>query len=206
MVKKKYILAIIAVLLCIVFSLTGCEKTYQAGEFSYRPFFNFGPCIGIKSDTDKFAKDNVTFDFYCGLYNITEKLRNQYDVPNEEEIVFVIYACKAGADNLRNIEVVDYKNINGYYYIKEISEKEALSERYGYTVNRDDGIVYNSIESITIPKNVFFSQNDRFSICLVAYYCTNNQENNTYKKVRQGASIELKYEFLSKDEIKIYYE
>ena len=209
--KKKYILVIAAIILCLIFSLTGCgKKTYQAGEFSHRNLFREGPRIGIKADTDTFAKDNVTFDLYCGIYNADihnsgkkSNPRSQYNAWGEYELVFAIYARKQGANEPFGT-VDDYKNISGYYLIKEMSEKEAFSEKYEYTSYPEDGVIYNSIESITIPETVFFSQNDRFEIRLMVFM--KDQENNTYIIVDDVASITLKYEFLSKDEIKIHYK
>ena len=213
--RKKYILVLTAIILCLIFSLTGCgKKTYQAGTF-FSIYSGFAPMIGIKADTDKFTMDNVTFDFYCGLYDINnnESLKSQHGLgAGYLNLVFVIYARRAESANFLSAEDIDdYRNIDGWYYIKEISEEEASAEKYGYTSSRirrkkgmNYSINYNGSEKITIPKDVFDTKNNSFEIRLVGYIIDN--DNNILRTARYDGYIDLNYEFLSNDEIKIYYE
>ena len=108
-------------------------------------------------------------------------------------------------------DIDDYRNIDGWYYIKEISEEEASAEKYGYTSDRirrkkgmNYSINYNGSEKITIPKDVFDTKNNSFEIRLVGYII--DSDNNILRTARYDGYIDLNYEFLSKDEIKIYYE
>ena len=147
--RKRYILVLTAIILCLIFSLTGCgKKTYQAGTF-FSIYSGFAPMIGIKADTDKFATDNVTFDFYCGLYDINnnESLKGQHGLGAKHlNLVFVIYARRAESANFLSAEDIDdYRNIDGWYY-------------------------------------------------------------NILRTAKYDGYIDLNYEFLSNDEIKIYYE
>ena len=203
MVKKKYVLAITAILLCLIFALTGCKTIYQAGNFSYGWLFSpSAPQIGLKADTNIFSKDNVTFDFYYGLYDLNSGTnpREQNKVYNDKKITFVIYACRTDAFHKRiPSEIYDYTKLDGWYYITHINEEDAFTEEYCFSNNSKNGMVYNHNETIKIPKNVFLSQGKKFFVVLVTLV---QNDDGTYSMINDRY-IQLGYKFLSKHEVKI---
>ena len=204
MINKKYILAIIAVLLCLIFCLTGCKKIYQAGDFSYHWLSTPLPSMGIKSDTKRFSKDNVTFDLYLGLHDLNDREapKEQYYSSISGKFVFVIYAY--GEEDFykqSTTEVYDYTKLDNRYYIMHIDEEQAFTEEYCFVNSSKNGIVYKQKGvPITIPKKVFNSQNNLFRIALVVY--VQDEDSGEYKTIESEA-ITLGYEFLSKHEVKI---
>ncbi|MBO5357431.1 MAG: hypothetical protein J6A95_06640 [Clostridia bacterium] len=204
MIKKKYIFAIIAVLMCLAFCLTGCKKTYQAGNFSFAWLSSPVPSMGIKSDTNKFSKDDVTFDLYLGLYDLNsrEAPREQYYNPINGNLVFVIYAY--GEEDFHRqsaTEIYDYTKRDNRHYIMHIDEEQAFTEEYCFVNSSKNGIVYKQKGiPITIPKNVFDSQNNLFRIALAVY--VQDEDSGEYKSIG-GEEITLGYKFLSKHEVKI---
>lgn len=198
--RKKYILVITAFLLCLAFILTGCNRTYQAGNFSHKYIYN-APMIGVKANTNKFFVNNVTFDLYIGLYESSRK--QQYNPWGDKKVVYVIYACEENTHHLYEVNdvVSDYTKLDKLFYIKHIDEEQALKEEYGFTTNREDGVVYTHRELITVPEKVFDSQNNSFSIRIVTY--VHNESIGGYRIVDRYNGIYLGYKFINKHQVKI---
>lgn len=201
--RKKYILVITAFLLCLAFILTGCNRTYQAGNFSYGLLFSpSAPQIGLKADTNSFSKDNVTFDFYYGLYdsNSGTNPREQNNVYDDKKITFVIYACRID-EFYKQIpsDLCDYTKFDGWYYIAHINEEEAFAEEYGFANNSENALVYNHNETIKIPEKIFRSTGRIFFVVLATLV---QNDDGTYSMINRRY-IQLEYKLISKSEVEI---
>ena len=139
--SKKRVFRVLLLLLILAMTVSGCGKkaAFEKG-FGY----TFTPrqiMFGIRSDTETFAIDDVTFDLYFGTYDIDYceeykvdprylyALRDYID----ERLIFALYISDPEEDVFR--ENTDYKTIDNYYFVREISEEEALSEEYGFTMS-----------------------------------------------------------------------
>lgn len=180
----KHISFILSTLLILSLS-TGCGKKekFESGNFRY--VWNSDPImLGIKSDTDTFSKDNVTFDLYFGVHDIgyDKKYNNNpkgsYKGQLEEPVLFAIYICpyEYYMDLVYGMEIVDYKTVENHLFVKEISEDDAFSGEYGYTMEHWKGITYNHCEKISIPSHLFDKDKGELVIKIIAFRIYEREE------------------------------
>ena len=135
---------------------TGCgQKTgFQKGfDYTFTPDLIM---FGVKSNTDTFSKNDVTFDFYYGVHDIGYDKKNNtdprsnYRKEGNETIFFGLYICEAdySLDVVNDMEISDYKMIDNHCFLNEISEEEAFSDEYGFTMSYRKGITYNHSEKL----------------------------------------------------------
>ncbi|MBO5357432.1 MAG: hypothetical protein J6A95_06645 [Clostridia bacterium] len=202
MKKKKYILAVIAIIMCLIFSLMGCG--YQAGDFSYEySSMQLGapPMVGIKAKTNKFSLDNVTFDLYYGFYDMNSERKPREQYGNNVDVFFAVYACEASSDHLypKGDEIEDYRELEKHYFIKSIEDEQAFTEEYGYTFDIA-GASYNHSEPITVPKEVFKEQKGEFKIKLITF---KQLFSHSKHKIYDYENIYLGYEIIEGNKVKI---
>ena len=167
--KRMGIFRVLLILLIMVLTATGCagyKQGFESGFFSY----NYPIEIGIKSKTDTFSIDDVTFDLYYSLYyeENYQELSSYYrgEKFSGEELFFALYICDVEHlyDYKNEMTITDYKSLNNFYFIKEISEEDALSKNYGYKVNFWRKKEFAHKEEFTIPKEIFTKINGRIAI------------------------------------------
>jgi len=170
--KRMGIFRVLLILLIMVLTATGCAGYKQGFEYS---LLGSSPIeFGIKSKSDTFSIDNVTFDLYYSLYyeENYEELSSYYREENfsREELFFAIYISTG--DNWSKLAndmfVEDYKSIDTHHFVKEISEEEALSKDYGYKTSFLLGTTFNHKEQFTIPKEFFSKESGSVLIGIVA--------------------------------------
>ena len=203
MIKKKYILAVFAILMCLIFSLTGCG--YQTGDFSYEyssTRAGIPPMVGIKSKTNKFSVDSVTFDLYYGLYDMNSERKPREQYGDNVDVFFAIYVSDTSSDHLypKGSNVDNYRELEKHYFIKSIEDEQAFTEEYGYTVDNAKGVSYNHSEPITIPKEVFKQQKGEFKIKLITF---KQQFRDSEHKIYDYENIYLGYEIIEGNKVKI---
>ena len=204
MVKKKYILAIIAILLCLSFCLAGCDKVYESGDF-YVGFMIPVILMGVRAQTDTFSIDNVVLDLYYAFYNNTypnpDGAYTHYTVSG---VVFGLYICNKDLifEPKQGDIIEDYKKLDNQYFVKEITEEEAFPNGYGYSYNRRTGAVaYDHSETITIPKEFFNEKSGEFLIKIYHFRMSLEYEGK-YKRALMGY-VELDYERLDENTVKL---
>ncbi len=197
--------------LFIIISFVGCSGNAELEKgFGY----TFTPdkiMFGARSDTDIFSKDNVAFDIYYGVHDIgyDEKYgtdpKGVYRKEGDETIFFGLYICDTehSLDVVNDMEIVDYKMIDDHYFVKEISEKEAFSEEYGFTMSYWKGITYNHSEKITVPTEFFAEKTGSFAIKLIAFHMPMNEGDNYYTSAARH--IEFDYEVIDGNTVKIIF-
>ena len=193
----KKIIALILVLLLLTLSLTSCfSGKYLRGDTMYNLNWLDGQSIYAKLEADHFVFDrnDVTFDFSYGLYelgNMTlEQAKKGYcSVPSKEEIENgALYSESDFAIYINNSEelvfeteddgsLIDAKNKVNAKLWKYISYDDAFSTNYGYTSVRLE-VIYNHCEKITIPAEFFTPENDQVYIHIVRMIRTS--EGNVY--------------------------
>ena len=180
------------------------EEMYKAGYFDYMWSVQDIIMSGVTAKTDTFSIDSVNLQLYYGLYDVAYGNNlDGYRQEPEDKVVFALYICdeEHKYDVANNCEVTDYKNIDNYYFIKEISEDEAASEEYGYTHTYRDGVEYNHSETLTIPKEFLNKDKGTFLIKLVNYIEPKDESDNYYSL--QCGSIWLDYEKTKNGKVKI---
>jgi hypothetical protein len=181
--KKKIVLSVALVLTAVVFMtmLTGCEwlfgKPEETGlKIGFKtPRYN-GIVIGIESENTEFDMDDITLNFYYGLWRT--KLYEPSDDESYEAFIAVYFIKGGYQDNLKST-FDDYRDIEGFYYMKNIPLEEFNSDAYKINSPRTPS-KYAHSEQITIPKE-FIESLDRnifyFTVQIVVF----DKEENKYK-------------------------
>ncbi|MBE5963405.1 MAG: hypothetical protein E7252_00520 [Lachnospira sp.] len=211
--NKKYIrITVIAMLCAMAFIATDIILKYQHLERKSHEIsegFNTasqkGPIkMGMKSKTDTFKVDDVTFDIYYGMYEEGDETPESSYKNEDEKLFFVMYMSEYNIANYESYVIDDYKNAGTNYFIKEISDVEVFSGEYAYTLDKGfiaDDVEYKHQETITIVKELFSKSKGIIAIEIVALVPL---ENGGYKS-SYNSVIKLNYEFISEDTIKIEY-
>lgn len=161
--------------------------------------------FGIKSDKTEFDIDNVTLDFsygngsvsdvvsYIGVYN--EETGYTEDCPTVSMAVY-FYNAKYLYTGEAHFE--DYKNIEGLYFVKEISLDD-YNENYDVE-NNIFGSKYEHTETLTIPQETF--ELTKGFVCIGVYAIAYIPSENSYC-FAGGSNKGLKYEALDNGKVKI---
>ena len=207
----KRLIALVLALLMLTLSLTGCSfGKYIRGDKRYHISWPVIQRIYAKVEADHiiFDKNDVTLDFYYGLYKLfeistLEQTKEHYHyIPSKEEVEkgvrhtesnFAIYISN-------NSELIYEKDENGCLLDpkdkvnaklwKYISFEEAFNTNYGYSSAALD-LTYNHSEKITIPADLFTSDNNLVYIHIISLLYT--PEEKTYSTTNDCKCITIKY-------------
>ena len=207
---KKIVLRIISaicmVLLC--FSMASCSNPeglnmgFKGKWIGTLPDVHFG----IQSDKTEFDISNVTLDFSYGDGRIGEVggyIGNYVEGADEIEdcpivcVAVYFYNSRYG-DTLGEARFEDYKNIEGLYFVKEISLDD-YNENYDVE-NNIFGSKYEHTETLTIPQETF--ELTTGFVCIGVYAIAYIPSQNLYR-IADGADKGLKYEILDDGKVKI---
>ena len=207
---KKIVLRIISaicmVLLC--FSTASCSNPeglnmgFKGKWIGTLPDVHFG----IQSDKTEFDISNVTLDFSYGDGRIGEVggyIGNYVEGADEIEdcpivcVAVYFYNSRYG-DTLGEARFEDYKNIEGLYFVKEISLDD-YNENYDVE-NNIFGSKYEHTETLTIPQETF--ELTTGFVCIGVYAIAYIPSQNLYR-IADGADKGLKYEILDDGKVKI---
>ena len=219
----------IILLLLLLMCLTGCDEKEDP---SFEMGFNFKIpgsrsdsrfLTGVKSDKRIFDKNYVTLDFYFGY-------PENYECPPDEwysdwtgkNYKFICYATYfyVRGDVVNNYidRFDDYKNIEGFYLIREYSKEEFLTEDKvaTFTPNKFFSLLqgkteFNYYETLTIPsylfdsyedweiKNIYFGLFEVIQDLETRMYIFYNEQSGVYF----DRHLKLKYEIKENNKIKI---
>ena len=150
----KKIIAFVLSLLMINLSLVSCFKRdrEEPEEYSWGDdniTFSFPKTVNalIKSDTNEFDINDVTFDFYYGLYRLDdqtmEEAKKRYSYHDKRlqhsESCFAIYFSKTGMNIFEmgdDYRILDFENVDGQLY-KFITCEEAFETDYGFLIAKE---------------------------------------------------------------------
>ena len=202
----RIISAICMVLLC--FSMASCSNPeglnmgFKGKWIGTLPDVHFG----IQSDKTEFDISNVTLDFSYGDGRIGEVggyIGNYVEGADEIEdcpivcVAVYFYNSRYG-DTLGEARFEDYKNIEGLYFVKEISLDD-YNENYDVE-NNFFGSKYEHTETLTIPQETF--ELTTGFVCIGVYAIAYIPSQNLYR-IADGADKGLKYEILDDGKVKI---
>ena len=204
-------LPILLAMIMLLISCAGCGERYKIEEGFHGEYFSEKPSpirIGIRSKTDTFDKNDVTFDVSYGLFELGDdhpvspyhvKADSQIDYYDDVKILFAVYVRDRNAPKNEDIrflaEFSDYKALDHYVFVKEITHEQAFSEEYGYTNNRWTGKKFNHSETITIPQEVISAERNEegsFYITIFAYQIFPKTEGSSFC-LTGSESVQVKY-------------
>ncbi len=208
---SRQVFGVLFLLLAVSLFTTGCgQKSKFEKGFGYTPTPE-SIMFGVRSDTDTFFKNDVSFDLYYGVHDIgyddkyNSDPKKSYQKDGYETIFFGLYICKTAYrfDVRNDTEISDYQVIDNHYFIKEISEEEAFSEEYGFRMSYWRGITYNHSEKITVPAEVFAEDTGRFVIQLIAFHKPITEGGNYY--VSTVGNFGIDYHTMDENTIKLKF-
>ncbi|MDR2090339.1 MAG: hypothetical protein LBP62_01595 [Clostridiales bacterium] len=217
--KKKISLAIALMLLAVVSAtmLTGCwwlfkeeDKGFEIGFVRDQYLLKRGITVAIKSDKSEFSVDDVTLEFFYGTeFPIFSQKDSRFiPLPSEryEQICIGVYL--GYADVFSSFE--DYRNIENFNLIKEISIEEFNSEAYSVTekvIGFSSKFTFNHSEKLTVPESLFIEVRGtiKFFVGVVMFDTEEEKyvffEGNYYKNAQEAS---VKYELLDDGRIRLY--
>ncbi len=210
--NKKYIrITVIAMLCAMALIATDIILKYQhlerkSHEISEGFSYTYTPeriMMGMKSKTDTFKVDDVTFDIYYGMYEEGDENPKSYYIHEEETVFFLLYlyAEDKNSDITDGILYKNYRNTDKIQLVKEIAYEEAFLGDYTYKMSKKNGIEYKHRETVTIKEELFDKDKGSISIELVALVPLENGE----YMLSNISGINIIYEFISEDTVKIEY-
>ncbi len=195
--KTRMLISILLVVICVLISLQGCgflsrwrTPTEEEGiSIGFQYENSQGSLVtAIKSDKKVFEIDDVTLDFYYG--GIAS------DSLSDSVALYFI----SGRNNLfTDLIVDDYKNIDGCYFIKEMTIEEYesgpfdIEQRWGPKQKNEKNTVYfHFVDTLTVPKEVFSESQGEFYF-IAAYLRTNKENNLAEVHNPRGANRQILY-------------
>ena len=224
--KTKFVARImfLVLLLASALSFAGCagypNKKYILTTHIDNYILESQIRLRATSDTKVFSKNDITFDLSYAMHsrNIWGKssLQTSNDLYStyieKYDVVYGVYILANGYDAWDRrydapLSVENIEDVNNYYFIKKLSENEALSEDYvriypNFAVG-NGADRYNHTESITIPQEVVANTNGMFVVCIIAFVW--DEDNSIYNSF-ELSKIEFSYETIDENIIEIGME
>lgn len=185
-IMKKSV-GVILILLTLLYTLTGCylfeySKGYGVvvGEFAEPSYAK------VKSNKRIFEKDDVTLDFYYGLYSLngmatveSKKALSAWETSDGDNIeihfaIFLSDSDKIVFEQDENENILDFENKVNAKLWKYISYEAAFSKDYGFTYEKLT-IDYHHNEKITIPQDMFHLPSGNVFIHIIGLRCINKE-------------------------------
>ena len=217
-------LPILLAMIMLLISCAGCGERYKIEE-GYLYSFELWPIMmGMRSKTDTFPKDNVTFELHYSFYEfddnppyapyaleVWDESQNYGYYLDDEQIIFCLYIYNIQDKNKQDkdfgylSEVSDYKALEHRNFVKEISHEEAFSGEYSYTNDFLTGLQHNHSEMITIPQEVLnaeMGEKGTFYVEIIAFQTLPKANGNSYRYTYRGLML-FEYEMINEQTIQI---
>ena len=217
-------LPILLAMIMLLISCAGCGERYKIEEGFLYSFELWPIMMGMRSKTDTFPEDDVTFELHYSFYEfddnppyapyaleVWDESQNYGYYLDDEQIIFCLYIYNIQDKNEQDkdfgylSEVSDYKALEHYTFIKEISHEEAFTGEYSYTNSFWTGMQYNHSEMITIPPEVLTAETDgkgTFFIKIIAFQTIPKAEGNSYRFTYSGV-MQFDYDMINEQTIRI---
>lgn len=210
MKQKKVI--IIALVLAIIAIVSGCGNgnglNYGFGE---KKEVTHRIALGVKSKKADFSIDNITLDFYYGSEDKLDDVFLGYpDIkPVGVGVYFAnnkdFYSTCIG----NNFQVEDYKDIDGFNFVKFIELDEYNSGKYGvkYSWLKTR---FKHKETLTVPPSVIEPQetyedkDNKMEICLLVIEIVYLESKGVYSGEYMGY-LTIMYEFIDDNNVHLSY-
>lgn len=191
---RAKVLSLIILLLSCSLTFSACVKG-KGLEIGFEYETNLDDVMGaVKSEQTSFAVDDVTLDFYFGG-SVAEYSPDS----GRQTVGLALYFCNEKA--YRNLDIglqkyASYKDIDGMYFVKLISTADFNSGDYNVDVTLLKGKVFQHNEVLTVPKEIFASDDDHFGLAFIEFYTDDNESRNGYY-ISTVNCLVMKYKFLN---------
>jgi hypothetical protein len=178
---KKKTLSTVAVTVFVIVAMaifTGCPaKTEDGFEVGFViPVSHVATIVtAARSDKRVFDVDDATFDLYYGGYTLITE-----DTTEDDILVVAIYFLNAEYyppnEDFHKLFFEDYRDIEGFYLIKEIGARE-FNSRYKVSYEKRR-FVFAHKEAFTVPRDIFKGTSGEFSfiVAQVVFDAENNKQ------------------------------
>ena len=173
----------------------------------------------VTSDTKIYSKDNITLDLSYSMHSLNSNQESSLETRNdfysyaikEYDVSYGIYVTNVDIFNngTHDYSLIanDLELIDNCFFVKQLSEEQALSEEYlrispKFAIGKGADI-YNHSELITIPKDYANKNEGTFFIYIIAFIWSEKQ--NVYDSFEESR-IECKYKEIDENTIEIEME
>ena len=161
------------------------------------------PSTISKMGQNSLSIDQADIEVSFGLFPRNADIDTVYQTEKIDEVLcFALYYCTPDDDSLlalynHEIEIENYQNIAGHYFIKEIDYTEALHGKYKMWYDLRGFSHFQHSETITIPRSVLEFHGNEVALRLAVI----GKRDDKTVLAWSAASIVLSYDILDNDQI-----
>ena len=117
-------------------------------------YHNGDPYLKVACSDKRYPLDHAKVDLSIGVSDLFDPCDANYS-GQDHYSHFALYfsAWKDYEMDLRTLDISDYTNLEGHYFVKEISAQDAFSSAHGY-YDIFGGIIFKHKESFVIPREI----------------------------------------------------
>ncbi len=201
---KKKIALILLFITIVTFSacaFSGCgngsKRAFNVG-FGYQNYIMTAFLCAAESDCTQFDVADVSLDFAYGWGDSTGgneyyrySLKN-YDVP----VCIALYLSVReyhGLETFLESDCDDYKNVDGYRFIKEVSVEEFNTADYKVVVKMLRGKIFAHKETLNVPANLFEFSKGYLQFDVIAVYYSEENQNYYFSRSGEHDRVEIPF-------------
>lgn len=203
---EKIIIASASIILTIFIVIIGID-VFVPKNIGVELDNNLDILYSVKSTKTKFEVDKVNLDFQ---YGHSDKLGGNISENEDFEFIgFALYFCDAKYYNKNAFTVYniteeyifeDYRNLEGFYLVKELSNDEFNSDDYWAKRTLFSADEFHHRETMTVPKEVF--ERKKGSVVFMVKMVYYMKEYNGYVLDYRGA-VHFNYDFINENTVRI---
>jgi len=210
--KLSILISIVLVTITILLTFTFCSDSYKLdygnGTTRLGDTQHIGTVVcAVKSKNDEFKVDEVEFDVYFGSI---EELK-LYDNDDYELVSYAIYFVNVnyifdmGSRFYPQNIYSDYKNIEGYHFIKELSFEEFSKDDYKAKIRTFSNPKINHHEKIKVPAEVFEGDSGQFAFVIVPICAMKKEDGYFIGPYQNGyGKLHINYEYTNESTVKLF--
>ena len=197
MKRMQRLMAAVAAAVLATAVCTSCSKPALEIGFDYEGYLMSGIQCAVRSDRTEFPVNDVTLDCYFSLGDINENSWPDYKLYGFalyfllEENIFSI-SCQDPID--------DYKEIENYYFVKEIGAEDYDPEEYAMEISFWKGKTFRHHETLTVPEEVFSKEEGVF-LFNVASYRYSEETDEVY--CGKNGNVRIQFEKINADTVRL---
>ena len=184
------------ILLATLFLCTGCGSG-KGLKLGFRNRGHLPDLIcAVKSNKTTFDIDDVTLNFYFSTSS------TRYEEENYTFISIALYFCDSQFNSIPEyMEIIeDYRELEGHYFIREISADEYVAEDYDITIGRLLDDKFKHCETHTVPREIMAK--DKGSFCFRVAVINSPKKDGGYCLTGSGY-IEIDYEYIDERRVRL---
>ncbi len=222
MKKTVKLCALLLILVLLPSMFLGSCGIFEQYEFESsgmnHPNYNYPPG-GVRSEKAVLDKDCAEVEFCYAFYDNNGKGMELY---NQEvgyaaypegyhKPFYALYITNGEAGSISEGEYTDYKSIEGYTYLKTISNEEILSDKYSYDpvdifgidLSFLFGFSYDHSEIIQLPQEFLENDESYISIIAVLFFESVEDETDYYCVLVPRLAVAIHFENIDGERIRL---